>query len=148
MILNTKIIEKLGICGMGYSAALLSGYEHDTDIELDDLCSMMESNGYGLLVVELKEIIENKRYAYEDYTVSKYFVFDGHDGQHVEFNSLEEAKEGQIKIVHKKIMNFLDIIPIQEECKFADGATQLKKINENLPEYTLEFVESVISSTE
>ena len=148
MIINTKIIEKLNICEGGYTAALLSGYEHDTDIELDDLCSIMESSGHGYHIGELKEIIDNKRYIFEEYTVTKYFVFDGTAGHHNEFETLEDAKNGQKELIHEKIISLLENMIIKEECTFSDGTTQLKILDENLPEYTLEFVESVISSIE
>lgn len=148
MILNTKIIEKLNICAAGYTAALMSGYQHGTDISLEELSSMMISAGCENLAEELKDIIDDKRYIFEEFTVAKYFVFDGTTGVHSDYETLEEAKNGQKEIIHKIINNLLENMIIKEECTFSDGTTQLKILDENLPEYTLEFVESVISSIE
>lgn len=145
MILNKRIIEQTGICVRAYLMAISAGYIHGTDIEHTHLYQKLIDNGDDDAVSHLTELFSRHRYLFEEYNVTKFYIFDSKIGTHTPFDTLDEANTQRSNMLSNLLSELDYQFIIQEECEYADGTTQLKP-RLDYSEYPQDIIDAHIES--
>jgi hypothetical protein len=100
MILTKEFLQSVNCCVEGYQFALENNLLH---LDYDYVIKFCNDNNQSDYATWLSEIKKTKQYvqANGNNFMSTYQVFDPLVGQHIKYETLEEAKEGMVEIAQK-----------------------------------------------